>query len=370
MPTPPYAQATTSVNAGAYTPGGVVVPSLATVAFQMASTVGVTSQLWELYSYPDGWTAPAGWTLSGGAGSSYTSNAVVPPSLTLPANTTSMWGKWMVRLTINGGVSATSPNLLIDETCAFSMLSNNGLEDSAYNEATQFSVLKQWSHGIQVSLRILNSLVTAAASGFAVYAQSCAAGGTIASTAPANLVQGVSLTGAPAAAFTYKMPATNFVGFVMNNTGKTATITSSGGAGRSVAIPAGGSSICWCVNGVDVFGTLTSGAAPIATAVSGNFNIASPSGYNVFYVTSASAITGTVTGTPQDGCIVEVFDVSQNWVTWNFTFASQAGGVIRNPWNSGVADAATCKLGGIGDQVNGQSAKWKWDAGDSKWLSC
>jgi len=367
MPTPPYAQVTVSINSAGYVSGGQVVPSLATVAFQMASTVGVTSQLWEIYSYPDGWTAPAGWTLVGGAGSSYQSSLVVPPPLTLPANTGSTWGKWMLRLTVNNNAPANTPNL-IDEATALSMLSNNGVVDVGWNEGIQFSASKQYMTGIQVSLRVLNALVSAAASGLAVYAQNCAAGGTIASTAPANVVQGVSLTGAPASAFTYKMPATNFIAAVQNNTGKSATVTASGGTG-GVVIPSGGSALIWCVDGTTTWSTSLGGGTSPAIAKAASFNVASPAGYQRFNVSSSAAVTMTITGTPEDGAVIEVFDVTQNWITWNFTFAAQAAAVVRNPWNT-ASDAATAKLGGIGDQVNGQSVKWTWDATDGKWLSC
>lgn len=155
MPTPPYAQVTVSVNSGSYASGGITVPSAAFIAFAMASTVGVTSQLWEIYSYPDGWACPSGWTNVGG---SYQSTSVVPTAVTLPANTSPQWGKFMLRLTVNGNAPAGSVGL-VDEATALSMLSSNGVTDVGYNEGRQFSVDKEWVDSVQASLRTLVTLV-------------------------------------------------------------------------------------------------------------------------------------------------------------------------------------------------------------------
>ena len=184
MPTPPYAQVTASINAGAYQSGGLTVPSAATLALAMASTVGVTSQLWEVYSYPDGWTAPAGWTRVGGVGTSYQSNAIVPPLITLPPSS-SIWGKWMLRLTANGNLPAGSVGL-VDEATAIRMLSPNGLDDFAFNEGSQFSAVKGYVEGPQVSFRAIDAVLSVGAT--VKPAQSLAASGAIVPTSPDHTV--------------------------------------------------------------------------------------------------------------------------------------------------------------------------------------
>lgn len=155
MPTPPYAKVLTSI-AGDTAVGGVRAPvaGSSSVQFSGESTVGWTQQRWELYAYPAGFTAPAGWTLDGSTQIIY-STAVTPPSFTLPAAAT-RWGKWLIRLLVNEGVSnSQAVASLKDETAGVSVLSPKGQVDTAALEAAQFDAFRGWVADYQRNLRII-----------------------------------------------------------------------------------------------------------------------------------------------------------------------------------------------------------------------
>lgn len=161
MPASPYAKVLASINGGATASGGIVVPASATVQLSGVNTASWLNQLWEIYEYPVGFTAPAGWSTA--ANGSIYSTAVTPPQFTLPA--ISLWGKFFVRLTVNGGIlngalaGPGSPQPLIDIATALTMLSPNGLVDTGYLEANQFDSLRQWSGEMKRNWRKIDSLL-------------------------------------------------------------------------------------------------------------------------------------------------------------------------------------------------------------------
>ena len=119
------------------------------IALSSADTSFWTQQRWEIYAYPVGWTAPAGWSTDGN-GVIY-STSVTPSSFTLPANT-SIWGKWGVRLTVNNGLTdGVADANMVDETLAFSVLSPSGLRDLMQYEGAQFG--DDWTGDMQKNLR-------------------------------------------------------------------------------------------------------------------------------------------------------------------------------------------------------------------------
>src|SRR5690349_18206514 len=102
------------VNAGPWVTGqGVQVSPGDTITFRAQSYAGWSSPAarWEFPAgaYPDGWTAPAGWTLGDDGSIYYLSDpttSMAPPSFTMPDSTEVMagiWGKWLPTLTVNGG---------------------------------------------------------------------------------------------------------------------------------------------------------------------------------------------------------------------------------------------------------------------------
>lgn len=159
MPLPPYAKVQISINGGAVQSGGLDLGTLAaSVSVQLSPESSIaSSKRWEIYSYPVGWTTPSGWTLDSEAGVIY-STATTPPAFTIPAAAT-LFGKWLIRLTFNGGQSA-DPEVgarLIDENSGISTKSTLGLEDIGYLEANQFSSTREQEAAHQANLRVIEA---------------------------------------------------------------------------------------------------------------------------------------------------------------------------------------------------------------------
>jgi hypothetical protein len=158
---PPYAKLKASINGGGAAAGGLTVPASATVQLSAdpGGVSGVYAYKYEIYGYPVGFTVPSGWSTDS-AGVYFYSAGATPPVFTLPAITG--WGKWMLRLTVNNGISAnvaaTPPSQLVDEMTALDMLSGHGLHDIGFNETTQWSS-QGWVTHHQANLRIIQTLL-------------------------------------------------------------------------------------------------------------------------------------------------------------------------------------------------------------------
>jgi hypothetical protein len=164
MPTVPYAKALVSVNAAATTSGGIVVPGAATIALTGENTAQWSSQRWEIYSYPSDFTAPAGWSTD--ANGVIFSTAVAPTAFALPALAAATgWGKYMVRLTVNGGLTGGKADAtLIDEGTALRMTSTRGLRGLGFNETTQFGgAREQYAAELNAALRAIEAFATGGA---------------------------------------------------------------------------------------------------------------------------------------------------------------------------------------------------------------
>ncbi len=154
MPVNPSAALQASISGGANQAGGITAALSATVQLVPVSSVGWTSQRYEIYSYPVGFATPAGWTLDGTTGAIYYATSSTPPIFTVTP-----WGKYLFRLTVNGGLDGNgvaSPALL-DESCAVDVRSPNGLHDLAWNETSQFSLSEKWVAHQKANLRVLES---------------------------------------------------------------------------------------------------------------------------------------------------------------------------------------------------------------------
>lgn len=168
MPIPPFAQVQVSVNSGAPVSGGVVVAFTNTIAPTATNTTGWQSALWQIYDYPPGFSAPAGWSTdaSGIIFFQPSNPTTAPPQFTLPASGTSTWGKYAIRLRVNGNpmqrnVNGT-PNTsfvsqLTDESTMLCIPSpNHGMHGVSFNETNQFDPLRQAVGEIMQSLRKLD----------------------------------------------------------------------------------------------------------------------------------------------------------------------------------------------------------------------
>lgn len=169
---PATAQLRMSINGGAVTSGGVTVANTDTVQLSAVSTAFWSAAgLWEIYSYPSGFSVPAGWSTDAADVYYYLGNT--PPVITMPAAPD--WGKWLFRLTANGGGTAD----LTDEASGVQILGPSSVKDVAPGETTQFGGARRaWAGDLSDALHIL-----AAGGG----------GGGVASTR--QIISGTGLTG-------------------------------------------------------------------------------------------------------------------------------------------------------------------------------
>jgi hypothetical protein len=133
----------------------VTVAAAQVITLSAASTVGVRTWLWEIYDYPIGFSLPTGWSYENGAGSAMQyAGGANPPTFTIPTLGSTTWGKFMLRLRVNGnplqyqssGTQNTgfTPQLTDESTC-LSLLSANGFEGLGFGESTQGDVLRSWA---------------------------------------------------------------------------------------------------------------------------------------------------------------------------------------------------------------------------------
>lgn len=174
MPTAPYAEVRASLNGGAVQTGGIVATGGESVQLSAnpAGLAGATQFLWEVLDRPAGFALPAGWSLAAD-GFTYTYAGQTPPVFTLQSSAN--WGKYIVRLRLNGGGPSrtgreTAAQLeaiaaLTDERTAISVPSIDGLLDVAYHEATQFGGTRGWVKDFKATLRLIQTLITGAGGG-------------------------------------------------------------------------------------------------------------------------------------------------------------------------------------------------------------
>lgn len=139
-----------SVSGGVWQVGGVTMDVGQTATFRLDSTVGVTSARWELYDYPEGWGAPSGWTLASNGTIYALTNGTSPPTFT-PAVAAEGWGKWLVRVFVNGESAPA------DDTSGLNILSPSGLEDICFMEKNQFDAQRSWIGALKRNYRLQDS---------------------------------------------------------------------------------------------------------------------------------------------------------------------------------------------------------------------
>lgn len=165
MTTNVVAKILVSIAGGGATSGGVLAAFGQSVALTAQSTVGWSQALWQIYDYPPGFSAPAGWsTDASGIIFFQPSNPTTPPpSFNLPGSGANNWGKWALRLRINGnplsinvnGVPNTNFNpAYTDESTMLCVPSpTNGMHGVSFNETTQFDPLRGAVGELMQSLR-------------------------------------------------------------------------------------------------------------------------------------------------------------------------------------------------------------------------
>jgi hypothetical protein len=169
MSTAPYALVRASIAGGAPQTGGITATGGQTCQFSAdpAGLAGAYQYLWELLDYPPGYATPAGWTLE--SDGRLTSTAQTPPVITLDANA-ARWGKYIPRLTLNGGGPAITKQMSIaqidailaltdDETTAVKVLSPNGQHDIGVGEKGQFGGRRGWVADLKTTMRVVEVLL-------------------------------------------------------------------------------------------------------------------------------------------------------------------------------------------------------------------
>lgn len=149
-----------SIDGAPNASGGLEVPSGATIQLSAESTVGWTQATWEFFDYPEGWTAPDGWSTR--ADGTVYFDGYTPPAFTMPANTT-LWGVWMLRLSV---ILDNDPSVIFaDEATCFSILSPKGQRGIGARESEQFTSpttrMKRWLRSLQKNAIALEAAIDA-----------------------------------------------------------------------------------------------------------------------------------------------------------------------------------------------------------------
>lgn len=168
MPNTPYAKVKMVVDGSPAVYGGQIVTGGNVVQLLGEDTSSWDNALWEIYEYPEGFACPAGWVNINGV---YTSYDDIPPSFTL-ANSSTLWGKYFFRLTVDGGLldgvfmGVGSDQPLVDEASALSVLSPNAnLHDVGNHETNQFDSFRQYIGELKKTLRLIDSIVLSGGAG-------------------------------------------------------------------------------------------------------------------------------------------------------------------------------------------------------------
>lgn len=151
-----------ALNGGSPHTGAITASLNDVVQLSGVSTVGWTQQRFEIVSYPDTFPTPSGWTKDSQTGVIFYAASAIPPTFTM-----TLWGKYMLRLIVNNGLTggANDPTLTYEDT-AISILSPNlHLLDTGYDEANQFSSFKQWVESIQANWRVIETAYSTFATG-------------------------------------------------------------------------------------------------------------------------------------------------------------------------------------------------------------
>jgi hypothetical protein len=156
MPTP-TAHLLLTVNGGAPTSGGITAVTGDVIQLSAMSTIGwsASSTRWEITGFPAGFALPSGWSSVTADGHTiyYWIGNTNPPPFTLGT-----WGKYMLRLLVNGGGGAKT-----DISTAIEVLSTNGLHDLGHDEEGQFGgSAEKWAKHARANLRVIDAALAAA----------------------------------------------------------------------------------------------------------------------------------------------------------------------------------------------------------------
>lgn len=158
MPVAPYARLLAALGGGAPSAGGLTTTTGVVIQLSGESTVQWRQQRFEISSYPLGFALPAGWSVDVSTGAYFYATTPTPPPFT-----TGAWGKYMLRLIVNNGLSSSgqADGTLTDVTTALTIYSPTlGLADLGFAETLQFNAFKLWVGDQQANLRAIETALS------------------------------------------------------------------------------------------------------------------------------------------------------------------------------------------------------------------
>jgi hypothetical protein len=142
---------TVAKNGGPPSTGAISCTWSDTIRLRLNNTASVRSARFEVYGFPAGWATPVGWS-EDATSRVYYSEALEPPDFSLPTEFAGLWGKWLLRVLVNGASA--------DDTSALEIVSPVGLHALPAGEDKQFGGAAQvWGKHLEENLRILNNLL-------------------------------------------------------------------------------------------------------------------------------------------------------------------------------------------------------------------
>lgn len=152
MPIAPYALLRASLNGGAVQTGGITgsVGASVQLSADPAGLSGATNVRFEIYDYPAGFGTPSGWSSD--------ANSIYYVGTTPPAFTLAPWGKFMLRLKLNMGISTVASipsSQLTDEKTGVRCYSPNGVRGPAAGETNQWGGAAQWVGDMKADAQLL-----------------------------------------------------------------------------------------------------------------------------------------------------------------------------------------------------------------------
>ena len=184
----PYATLRVSLNGGATQTGGVTALQADTVQLSAdpAGLAGATSVRFEIYDYPPSFGPPAGWsTDSNGV---YYYQGTTPPSFACGT-----WGKFMLRLKLNNGISdvASIPaSQLTDEATAINIVSPSGLYAWSAGETDQFA--SSWVEHQKLNQQTIETVLGATGASKSLLPAKAAATANVSSKSGTTTIDGIS----------------------------------------------------------------------------------------------------------------------------------------------------------------------------------
>lgn len=167
----PAVQLLVSLGGGGNQHGAVQAAFGQTVQVSASSTAGWNSALWQIYDYPPGLTLPSGWSVDA-SGVYYfapPNPTTLPPSFAMPSSGANNWGRFMLRLRINGNPLQINADGTLnaayiagntdESTILYIPSPGAGQPGIGFNETSQADALRLQYGPLMASLRALDAAI-------------------------------------------------------------------------------------------------------------------------------------------------------------------------------------------------------------------